>query len=140
MTQGHSKVWRSVSYAWKTAADFLGFDVLISAVGNPAMKNQPDLIDTAIAGGVRHFYPSEFGADLTVGNNWNERYYRDKVITRIHLQKRAADNPSISYTYVLTGRLMEWAIIPHIGIYLEKHMAHIVGAPEVEMSLLSAME
>jgi hypothetical protein len=58
---------------------FKGFDVIILSLGNHAMDRQPGVIETAIKAGVRHFYPSEFGADLTVPGNWEERYYRDKV-------------------------------------------------------------
>jgi hypothetical protein len=77
---------------------------------------------------VTHFYPSEFGADLTVGDNCNERYYRDKVLTRKHLQKRAAENSKFGYTYFLDGRFTEWAPTPHFGIDLKTHCARIVGS------------
>jgi hypothetical protein len=113
---------------------------VIAALGNHAIKNQPALIDTAISAGVRHWYPSEFGADLTEGDNWNERYYRDKVLTRKHLEKKAAEHPEFGYTYFLDGRFSEWAPIPHFGIDLKTHTAHIVGKPEMEQSLLSATE
>jgi len=116
---------------------FRGFDVVIAALGNHAIKNQPSLIDTAIAAGVRHWYSSEFGADLLVGDNWNERYYRDKRLTREYLQKKAAENPDFGYTYFLDGRFSEWAPIPHFGIDLKTHTAHIVGKPEMEQSLLA---
>ena len=114
--------------------------MVIAALGNHAIKNQPFLIDTAIAAGVRHWYPSEFGADLTVGKNWNERYYRDKVITRQYLQKKASENPDFGYTYFLDGRFSEWAPTPHFGINLKTHTAHVVGKPEMEQSLLAANE
>ena len=114
--------------------------MVIAALGNHAIKNQPFLINAAIAAGVRHWYPSEFGADLTVGNNWNERYYRDKVITRQYLQKKAAENPDFGYTYFLDGRFSEWAPTPHFGINLKTHTAHVVGKPEMEQSLLAVNE
>jgi hypothetical protein len=31
------------------------------------MKLQPGMVDAAIAGGVRHFYPSELGTDISYG-------------------------------------------------------------------------
>jgi hypothetical protein len=117
-----------------------GFDVVIAALGNHAIKYQPGLIETALAAGVRHWYPSEFGADLTVGDNWNERYYRDKVITRKWLQQKAAENPHFGYTYFLNGRFIEWAPTPHFGIDMKTHTAHIVGEPEMEQTLLSVAE
>ncbi|KUJ10377.1 NAD(P)-binding protein [Mollisia scopiformis] len=118
-------------------AAFRGFQVVIACLGNHALKTQPAIIDTALAAGVTHFYPSEFGADLTVGDNWNERYYRDKVLTRNHLKTVAAETPRFGYTYFINGRFTEWAPIPHFGINLKTHTAHIVGRPEMEQSLLA---
>jgi hypothetical protein len=46
---------------------FHGFDCIVMALGNHVLDQQPTIIDSAIAAGVRHFYPSEFGADLLVG-------------------------------------------------------------------------
>lgn len=109
-------------------------------LGNHTIKRQPLVIDTAIAAGVRHFYPSEFGADLTVPGNWEERYYQDKVVTREHLQKRTKDTPGLGYTYFVNGRFSEWAPIPHFGIFPKTHTARIVGEPHMEQSLLAVPE
>jgi hypothetical protein len=87
-----------------------------------------------------YFHPSEFGDDPTVGDNWNERYYRDKELTRNHLHKVAAENPQFGYTYFLNERLMEWAPIPQFGLDLKTHTAHIVGKLEMGQSLLAANE
>jgi hypothetical protein len=86
-----------------------GFEVVIACLGNHAIKHQPELITAAIAGGVRHWYPSEFGADLTVPGNSEERYYRDKMITRRFLEKKANEHPEFGYTYLIAGRFTEWA-------------------------------
>jgi hypothetical protein len=113
---------------------------VVMPLGSHAIKRQPLVIDTAIAAGVRHFYPSEFGADLTVPGNWEERYYRDKVITREHLQKRAEDTLGLRYTYFINSRFTEWAPIPHFGIFPKTHTARIVGEPHMEQSLLAVPE
>jgi len=117
-------------------AAFQGFDVVLGLLGNHGIKYQPHVIDTAISAGVRHYYPSEFGADLTVPGNWGQRYYRDKVLTREHLQKRARDTPGFGYTYFINGRFSEWAILPHFGIFPNKHKALIFGVKENEQSVL----
>jgi hypothetical protein len=114
--------------------------VVIAALGNHALKKQPELISTSISAGVKHWYPSEFGADLTVGDNWSERYYRDKVITREYLAAEAAKNPGFGYTYFLNGRFTEWAPIPHFDIHPKTQTAHIVGKLEMEQSLISVNE
>ncbi|KAF7369782.1 NAD(P)-binding protein [Mycena venus] len=52
---------------------YKGFEVVISLAGNAAMKLQPAMIDAAIAGGARHFIPSEFGADIAQNGIWKNR-------------------------------------------------------------------
>lgn len=114
--------------------------MVIAILGNHAIKNQPAQINAAISAGVRHWYPSEFGADLTIPENWEERYYRDKVITRNYLKKKAAEVRGFGYTYVIFGRLTEWAPLPHFGIYPKQGKANIVGTPDMLQSLTSVKE
>lgn len=57
------------------------------------------MIDAAIAGGVPHFYPSESGSDLSHLVALKQRYFRDKQITRRHLEKVAKENDRFTYTY-----------------------------------------
>lgn len=130
-------------YKWKYcrfANSHIGFDVVIAPLGNHAIKSQPAIIDAAISAGVKHFYPSEFGADLTVPGNWEERYYRDKVITRQHLEKRAKEVEGFGYTYVVYGRLTEWCPVPHFGIFPKEGKANIVGRPDMLQSLTAVKE
>jgi hypothetical protein len=122
---------------YTTIEAFKGFDSVILALGNHAMIYQPQIIDTAIQAGVRHFYPSEFGADLTVGDNWRQRYYRDKVLTREHLQKRAKDTEGLGWTYVTVGRFAEWSVAPAFGFNNVTHKAEIYGSPRGLQSLLA---
>ncbi|TVY44391.1 Isoflavone reductase-like protein [Lachnellula occidentalis] len=120
------------------SAVYQGFDVVIAILGNHAIRNQLAQIDAAVAAGVRHWYPSEFGADLTVTGNWEERYYRDKVITRNYLQQKAAEVEGFGYTYVIYGRFTEWAPLPYFGIYPKQGKANIVGSPDMLQSLTPA--
>jgi hypothetical protein len=116
---------------------FHGFDCVIMALGNHVLDQQPTIIDSAIAAGVRHFYPSEFGADLLVGQNWTQRYYRYKVLTRQHLEKRAKDTLDLGWTYLTIGRLTEWAVLRHFGVDNKNHSARIYGTSEGRQSLIS---
>ncbi|UKZ60125.1 uncharacterized protein TrAtP1_001410 [Trichoderma atroviride] len=131
-----------VSGTYTDAAAFTGFDCVLMPLGNHAIKYQPSIIDTGIKAGVRHFYTSEWGADLTAGSNWTQRYYRDKVLTREHLAKRGrdADTPDLGWTYINLGRLTEWSIIKHFGIDNANHTASIFGTPEGRQSLLSTAD
>ncbi|KAM0254973.1 hypothetical protein ACHAQJ_006201 [Trichoderma viride] len=128
-----------VSGRYTDTAAFIGFDCVLMPLGNYAMKYQPTIIDTAITAGVRHFYTSEWGADLTVGSNWTQRYYRDKILTREHLEERGrdTDTPDLGWTYIQVGRFTEWSIIKHFGVDNKNHTGNICGTPEGRQSLIS---
>ncbi|KAJ7218252.1 hypothetical protein B0H12DRAFT_1153261 [Mycena haematopus] len=114
---------------------YQGFDVVISLTGNGAMRLQPAIIEAAIAGGVSHFYPSEFGTDIAHGNQWQFRYFRDKVVTRDHLAAKAKEVPDFRYTLMLVGAFSEWAAGEFSGVDLEKHTVNAYGYPEAEVSV-----
>lgn len=133
-----------VSGDYTTVDAFKGFDTVMMPLGNFGNFLQPQIIDTAIQAGVRHFYPSEFGADITVGENWNQRYYRDKVLTREHLQKRDAElrekGDGLGWSYICIGRFTEWAIIPRFGWNHVNHTAEVYGTEAGRQSVISLEE
>lgn len=104
------------------------------------MKLQPGMIEAAIAGGVRHFYPSEFGGDISVGEFWKNRYFRDKVVTRDHLAAKAKEYPDFRYTLVMTGPFTEYAVSSFNGIDFEKHTVEPYGQPGAELSVTAMAE
>ncbi|OAL21433.1 hypothetical protein AYO20_11370 [Fonsecaea nubica] len=115
-----------------------GFDCVLIFLGNHGLHLQPSIINAAIAAGVRHFYPSEYGADITEGQNWTQRYYKHKVQTREHLDARAQDTPDLGWTYYVLGRLTEWAVISHFGFDNKNATAKIYGTAEGRQSLIGA--
>jgi hypothetical protein len=119
---------------------FKGFDCIMSFLGNYGLHLQPSLIDSAIAAGVRHIYPSEYGADILVGQNWTQRYYVEKVRTRLHLEERGKDLPDLGWTYVLFGRLTEWAVLSHFGFDNRAARAQIYGTLDGKQSLINATD
>ncbi|KAF8120929.1 hypothetical protein K438DRAFT_1701261 [Mycena galopus ATCC 62051] len=114
---------------------YQGFDVVISLTGNAGMRLQPAMIEAAVAGGVRHFYPSEFGTDIDHNNNWQFRYLRDKVATRDHLAAKAKEIPDFRYTLMLVGAFSEWAAGEFSGVDLDKHTVVAYGYPDAENSV-----
>ncbi|KAJ6485236.1 hypothetical protein DFH09DRAFT_1210809 [Mycena vulgaris] len=94
------------------AKSYTGFDVVVSLAGNAAMRLQPGMIEAAIAGGVRHFYPSEYGGDISVGDFWKN-----------------------SYTLLMTGPFTEYAVSSFNGIDFEKHTVEPYGKPGAELSV-----
>ncbi|KAJ7140764.1 hypothetical protein C8R44DRAFT_827641 [Mycena epipterygia] len=117
------------------AQSYKGFDVVISLAGQPTLKLQPGMIDAALAGGVRHFYPSELGADLSYAPVGKKRYFRDKVSTLEHLRLRAREVPGFSYTLLMTGAFTEVAI--YSAVDHEKHTARPYGMPDAKVTVTS---
>ncbi|KAJ7870912.1 hypothetical protein B0H14DRAFT_3083842 [Mycena olivaceomarginata] len=100
---------------------YKGFDTVISLASNAAMKLQPGMIDAAIAGGVRHFYPSELGTDISYGDISKKHFFRDEVATREHLRDRAHEVPGFAYTLLMTGGFTELAPLSFNNVDVEKH-------------------
>ncbi|KAF8148979.1 hypothetical protein K438DRAFT_2086952 [Mycena galopus ATCC 62051] len=116
------------------ANSYKGFDTVISLTGNTAMKLQSGMIDAAIAGGVRHFYPSELGTDSYVSIG-KRRYFRDKIATREHLRDRAREMPGFAYTLLMTGAFTEFVPSPFNNVDIENHTAGSYGAPDALISV-----
>ncbi|RFU24903.1 hypothetical protein B7463_g11433, partial [Scytalidium lignicola] len=119
---------------------YKGFDCVISLLGNHALHEQPKIFEAAIQAGVRHFYPSEYGADLLVGDNWNQRYYKYKKLTREFLERKAATLPDLGWTYFELGRLTEWSILSYFGVDNKTASAQIYGTSKGRQSLLSVAD
>jgi hypothetical protein len=128
------------AHGYTSPEPFKGFDCVLSFLGNHALNLQPRIIDLAISAGVRHFYPSEYGADLMVGSNRTQRYYVHKIATREHLERRGREIPELGWMYFLLGRLTEWAVISHFGIENKEAKARIYGSAEGRQSLISAKD
>jgi hypothetical protein len=118
----------------------IGFEVVISLAGNANMKDQPSMIDAAAAGGARHFYPSEYGADLSIPELANVRYFRDKHLTRQHLVKTVSKVPGFRYTLLLTGSFTEWAISDFFGVDIEKHTVETYGDSDAKINNTASIE
>jgi hypothetical protein len=120
--------------------DQIGFEVVISLAGNANMKDQPGMIDAAIEGGARHFYPSEYGADLSIPELANVRYFRDKHLTRQHLIKKTEEVPDFKYTLLLTGSFTEWALSSFFGVDMEKHIVETYGRLDAQIDNTASTE
>ncbi|KAK7028630.1 NAD(P)-binding protein [Favolaschia claudopus] len=117
------------------SSSYKGFDTVIALAGDSTLKLQPGMIDASIAGGVRHFYPSELTTDLSRGDIGKKRYYRDKIATREHLRQRAREVSGFKYTILTTGGFTEYVTIPFNNIDVEKHTASPYGYPDALTSL-----
>lgn len=109
-------------------------------LGNHGLALQPAIIDAAVAGGVHEFYPSEFGADIDVEPYLSTRYFRDKLITRRHLEVTATKTPGFKYTYMLVGAITEYLATPFFGVDTEKRAFTFYGEPEMKAAFTSINE
>lgn len=92
------------------AAALAGHDAVVSALGSAALGlQQQQLIDAAVAAGVRRFLPSEFGCDLDDARTRTLPVFAEKVRTADYLAARARDS-GLSYTLVSSGVFLDQAI------------------------------
>jgi uncharacterized protein YbjT (DUF2867 family) len=119
---------------------YFGYDTVISLAGNAIMRLQPAMIEAAIAGGVTHFYPSEFGSDVGQDSLSDIRYFRDKRVTRNHLVAAAKSHPNFKYTLMLTGPFTEWTISSAYGVDQEKKSVVTYGSPDAKIDVTSIPE
>ncbi|KAI9149946.1 NAD(P)-binding protein [Paramyrothecium foliicola] len=117
-----------------------GFDTVYSLLGNHAMKDQPSIIDAAVKGGVTEFYPSEYGSDIAQDDFRTNRYFRDKLLTRAHLEKVAKLNPNFNYTYIMVGGFVEFAVKPYFGVDTEEHTFTFYGTPDKQEALTASAD
>ncbi|KAJ6449797.1 hypothetical protein C8R45DRAFT_123869 [Mycena sanguinolenta] len=114
---------------------YQGFDVVISLAGNTFQRLQPAMIEAAVAGGVRHFYPSEFGIDFDRDDVQQFRFFRDRIVTRDHLAATAKVHPDFRYTLMVVGQFSQWAYSKVCGIDAENHVVEAYGYPDAEISV-----
>ncbi len=119
---------------------YAGDDTVISLAGNAIMRLQPAMIEAAVAGGVTHFYPSEYGSDVGQAALREFRYFRDKRVTRDHLVATAKAHPHFRYTLLLTGPFTEWTIDKVYGVYHDERRVEAFGRPDAPIDVTSIPE
>jgi uncharacterized protein YbjT (DUF2867 family) len=119
---------------------YQGYDVVVSIVGNYLLKLQPAMIEAAVQGGVRHFYPSDFGSDVAQYELREFRYFRDKRVTRDHLVAKAKELPDFRYTLMVTGVFTEWTADEFYGVDVEAKKIATYGKAEAAISVTSIPE
>jgi uncharacterized protein YbjT (DUF2867 family) len=129
-----------VTGSYLEAASYANYDTVLCLVGNALMKLQPGIIEAAAAGGIRHFYPSEFGADLTQVELRNVRYFRDKYSTREALKEKAKQVEGFKYTLLLSGSFTEFSASEVFGVDTVKHTVEAFGKPDAMIANTSHKE
>ncbi|KAM5350956.1 hypothetical protein ACJ41O_003679 [Fusarium nematophilum] len=106
--------WKFVDYddketlvlALKGVHTVLSFVQLLS---DPDQKSQKNLIDAAIAAGVKRFAPSEYGSKGTVDMAW----WDGKEKVREYLKEVNANGNALEYTLFQPGLFLDYLAFPH---------------------------
>ncbi|KAF3198312.1 hypothetical protein TWF106_006205 [Orbilia oligospora] len=111
----------SPQISWKTV-DYSNKDSLTKALGgahtllsfiqilsDPDQASQKNLIDAAIAAGVKRFAPSEYGSKGTVNMPW--WYGKEKV--REYLEEVNSKEQVLEYTLFQPGLFLDYLAFPH---------------------------
>jgi len=107
---------------------FKGQDAVVVTIGNhnPALLEQIQMavVDAAVAAGVSHIIPSNFGGDIAAHRTVVLEF---KIRVEEHLQ-RLASAGKISYTAIGTGIFFDWALtIGFLGIDLTNKKALLLN-------------
>lgn len=86
-----------------------GQDAVVACANAQGIKLQFPLIDAAIAAGVRHFIPSEYGGPPDNEAASSLPMFAEKVRVRKHLAEKA-NAGKISYTLIGTSMFFDWAL------------------------------
>ncbi|KAK6497308.1 hypothetical protein TWF506_004781 [Arthrobotrys conoides] len=106
--------WRTVDYSNKDdlTKALEGTHTLLSFIqilSDPDQASQKNLIDAAIAAGIKRFAPSEYGSKGTVNMPW--WYGKEKV--REYLEEVNSKEQVLEYTLFQPGLFLDYLAFPH---------------------------
>lgn len=103
---------------------FTGQDVVISAFTPTLIGAQQDIIDAAIAAGVKRFVPAEFGSDTENAKAVARvPMFHAKVNAREYLRSKES---AISWTAIVNGLFLDWGLqVGFLGLDLKSNTAQL---------------
>jgi len=115
---------------------FKGQDAVVVTIGNrnPALFEQIQMaiIDAAIAAGVSHIIPSNFGGDFA---SYRNHVMEFKIRVDEHLKKLSSEG-KISYTAIGTGVFFDWALtVGFFGVDLVKKKAVLLNDGNLKLNV-----
>ncbi|PNP41462.1 hypothetical protein TGAM01_v209472 [Trichoderma gamsii] len=113
--------WRTVDYSNQSALveALKGTHTLLSFLQimyESGQESQKQLIDAAVAAGVKRFAPSEYGSSGTAHMSW----YGGKEVARDYLRKLNANGKVLEYTLFQPGLFLDYLASPY---QTAKHVA-----------------
>ena len=86
-----------------------GQDALVSTVATAAVKLQENLVDAAIAAGIKRLIPSEFGCDMSNPRARALPAYAQKVKIEEYVQKKCQGTRT-SYTFIFNNAFLDFGL------------------------------
>lgn len=122
--KGSSHIWPSNITVKEVNYDSLdsltealqGQDAVVSTITTSSLSAQINLIDAAVKAGVKRFIPSEFGSDTFNAKASQLPFCKPKIEVQQALKKAAAES-SLTWTAVLCGPFLDWAI--RVGFFAD---------------------
>ncbi|KAI0121944.1 NAD(P)-binding protein [Daldinia grandis] len=93
-----------------------GQEAVVSTITTSSLSAQINLIEAAVKAGVKRFIPSEFGSDTFNAKATQLPCYKPKIEVQEVLKKAAAGS-SLTWTAVLCGPFLDWAI--RVGFFAD---------------------
>lgn len=111
-----------------------GVDAVVSNLRSDLVDEQKNLIEAAIANGVRRFLPSEFGSDTLNVHNVKLPIFKGKVDVQKMLREKTAAHPDFSYTLVFSNPFWDWGVQHGLLINAKDHTATLYNGGNVPFS------
>ncbi|MBE3048920.1 NmrA family NAD(P)-binding protein [Candidatus Bathyarchaeota archaeon] len=103
--RGLSVITGDVTDKATVQAAYAGVDTVVSALGRNVLLHQKELLRWAEEGGVRWFFPSEYGTDIEYGpESAGERPHQDKLEVRRFVREEVK---GVRVTFLVTGPYVE---------------------------------
>lgn len=93
-----------------------GQDSLIIAFPLKDVDAHLRLVDAAVAAGVKHVMPADWGSVDAESKAAQElvKIYRGKVAVKRRVEKLASENPGFTWTAIVCGHFFEWSLKEHL--------------------------
>ena len=118
------------------AAALKGIDAVVSTVGYAAIGDQHIMIDAAIAAGVKHFIPSDYGVCTTSPKVEGIPYYAPLTKTRKYLEEKAKST-HLTWTILACGAFLEFVVAGPILLDFTNHKANLYDEGDSRVSSTS---
>ncbi|KAF2825635.1 oxidoreductase CipA-like protein [Ophiobolus disseminans] len=111
-----------------------GIQVVVCCFATSALDSQNPLIDAAVAAGVTHFIPADFGMDTQNPLAVQLPIGKIKAENHEYLREQTKAHPGFSWTAIANGWFLDWVLEMGLIVDLTKHTATLYNGGDVVFS------